>query len=157
MSYTRKQHLEIKRRLQTRILYGDTDSVWVDQSITFPPEWFDSHELGSWHKITGESEGEFDCIYVLAKKMYLCLKDGKVVKSGHKGIKNLTVEMCEQMLSGNVIPSSLMRPHKEILLRNNKFQTCVTIFHENVRNVRERIPTLMYNYDGYLFNKALFI
>jgi hypothetical protein len=157
LSYTRKQHLTMKQALQTKFLYGDTDSIWVDQSITFPDEWFQSHLLGNWDLITGESEGEFDCIYVLAKKMYLCLKDGKVVKKGHKGIKDLTVDMAEAMLRGESIPSSMFRPYKKITCKNGVVSTCMTIFHENVRHVKKVIPQLMYMHDGFLFNKALFI
>ena len=103
-------------------------------------------------------EGEFDCMYVLAKKLYLCVKDGKVVKSGHKGIKKLTIDMCEAMLRGEKIPSSMFQPSKCIkTLPDGSIHSYVTIFHENVRNVKKVIPQLMYESDGFLFNKALFI
>lgn len=142
LSYSLRQHYMLKCIVnpETPIFAMDTDSIFIPADVILPDKILDKKILGDWHNITGEVEKFFDKIYVLAKKMYLCMSDNIPVKSAHKGIKYLTKDMCDKMLNGEILPHTLSQPYKKVEFDGKHYHVSHSAFFDNIRNVKIVVP-----------------
>ncbi len=154
LSYSRCLHSKLKQLLPSDkyVYYGDTDSIFIDECIDLPDAYLNKMVLGDMNNCTGEVECVFDTMIVIGKKMYLALKDGVVVKCGHKGIPKLTVDMANDLLSGKTLSVTYMQPAKWV---KSMSDIKVTKFWNVSRNVRITIPTLRCKHDCFYFIQSI--
>lgn len=169
LAYTRIAHRKIKEMLLAigcdRVYYGDTDSIFVDRHyITkleyWYPDIFNSKMLGTAKQITGEKESDFDTIIVLGKKSYCMISDGKLVKTGSKGVnkKFATISMYRQCLRDRQVPVTMNRPTRYLKqLACGNYISGVTAFKTGTKIQQITVPKYHIQFEKYTIVQTLYV